>query len=72
MLTIAARIVPKGSVPARERNLRGLPPIDTGVGWLNLFVEQDLRFEERLIDAGVSTKLSLVPGAYHGFLCPRA
>jgi acetyl esterase/lipase len=60
-------IVPEGSVPARVRDLRGLPPTYIGVGSLDLFVDDDIEFAKRLIDAGVPTELHVAPGAYHGF-----
>jgi acetyl esterase/lipase len=61
-------VVPKGSVPARVRDLRGLPPTYIGVGALDLFVNEDIEFARRLIDAGVPTELYVAPGAYHGFV----
>ncbi|WP_083836074.1 alpha/beta hydrolase fold domain-containing protein [Sphingomonas elodea] len=59
--------VPYGSVPARVADLRGLPPAFIGVGSIDLFVEEDMDYARRLIGAGVSTDLLVVPGAYHGF-----
>jgi acetyl esterase/lipase len=59
--------VPEGSVPARVRNLAGLPSTFIGVGAIDLFVEEDIEYARRLIDAGVPTELFVVPGAYHGF-----
>jgi acetyl esterase/lipase len=59
--------VPAGAVPARVENLAGLPPAFIGVGALDLFVDEDVEFARRLIDAGVPTELLVVPGAFHGF-----
>jgi acetyl esterase/lipase len=59
--------VPVGAVPARVENLAGLPPAFIGVGALDLFVDEDVEFARRLIDAGVPTELLVVPGAFHGF-----
>ncbi|GEN98745.1 hypothetical protein NSE01_05780 [Novosphingobium sediminis] len=59
--------VPRGSVPARERNLAGLPPTFIGVGTLDLFADEDIAFSRRLIAAGVKTNLHVTPGAWHGF-----
>lgn len=59
--------VPAGSVPARVENLAGLPPAFLGVGSIDLFVDEDIEYARRLINAGVSTELLVVPGAYHGF-----
>jgi acetyl esterase/lipase len=62
-----SRHVPDGSVPARVENLHGLPPTFIGVGSIDLFVEEDISYALRLIDAGVSVELHVVPGAFHGF-----
>ena len=59
--------VPAGAVPARVENLAGLPPAFIGVGALDLFVDEDVEYARRLIDAGVPTELHVIPGAFHGF-----
>lgn len=59
--------VPKGAVPARVEDLSGLPPTFIGVGSLDLFVEEDMSYAQRLVHVGVPTKLLVVPGAIHGF-----
>ena len=59
--------VPTGAVPARAETLAGLPPAWIGVGGIDLFVEEDIDYAKRLIDAGVPTTLNVVPGAFHGF-----
>lgn len=59
--------VPEGAVPARVENLSGLPPAFIGVGSIDLFVDEDLVYARRLIDAAVPTTVDVVPGAYHGF-----
>lgn len=59
--------VPYGSVPARVENLRGLPPTFIGVGSIDLFVDEDVEYARRLIDAGVAVTLDVVPGGFHGF-----
>ena len=59
--------VPKGAVPARVEDLSGLPPAFIGVGTLDLFAEEDMAYAQRLVHAGVPTKLLVVPGAIHGF-----
>ncbi len=65
---------PAGSVPARVKDLFGLPPAFISVGALDLFVDEDVDYARRLIAAGVPTELLVVPGAYHGFngLVPKA
>ena len=59
--------VPPGSVPARVKDLSGLPPTFIGVGSIDLFFEEDMEYAKRLALAGVRTELFVVPGAYHGF-----
>jgi acetyl esterase/lipase len=58
---------PAGAVPARLENLAGLPPAWIGTGSIDLFVNEDIEYARRLIDAGVRTDLLVVGGAYHGF-----
>ncbi len=60
-------VVPKGAVPARIESVAGLPPAFIGVGTLDLFVDEDIDYSRRLIEAGVLTELLVVPGAYHAF-----
>ena len=60
------RSVPAG-VPARVENLAGLPPAWIGVGSIDLFVDEDVDYAQRLNGAGVPTELIVVPGAYHAF-----
>ena len=64
---------PDVAVPARRRDLAGLPPAWIGVGTADLFCAEDLAYAERLRDAGVPCELDVVPGAFHGFerLAPR-
>ncbi len=66
--------VPAGAVPARIGDLSGLPPAFVGVGSIDLFIDEDIDYARRLIDAGVATELLVVPGGYHGFdeLAPAA
>ena len=59
--------VPAAAVPARATKLEGLPPAFIGVGSIDLFVDEDIEYARRLIDAGVSTELLVVPGGFHGF-----
>src|ERR1700683_2015051 len=59
--------VPASAVPARVENLAGLPPAFIGVGALDLFVNEDVEYARRLINAGVPTELHVIPGAYHAF-----
>jgi acetyl esterase/lipase len=59
--------VPAAAVPARVASVAGLPPAWIGVGALDLFVEEDMEYAQRLIHAGVGTELLVVRGAFHGF-----
>jgi acetyl esterase/lipase len=59
--------VPAGAVPARSKSVAGLPPTFIGVGALDLFVDENIAYARRLIEAGVATELIVVPGAFHGF-----
>ena len=58
---------PAGAVPARVEDLSGLPPTFIGVGAIDLFVNEDIEYARRLVDADVPTELHVVPGAFHGF-----
>ncbi|GEM_PF-215687 len=57
--------VPYGSVPARVKDLSGLPPTDIIVGAIDLFVEENIDYAKRLIQAGVATELHVLPGMFH-------
>ncbi len=59
--------VPEHAVPARVRNLKGLPPAFIGVGALDIFVDENIEYARRLLEAGVAVELLVVPGAFHGF-----
>ncbi|MCE2526860.1 MAG: alpha/beta hydrolase [Actinomycetia bacterium] len=52
--------------PARAQDLSGLPPAFIIVGELDLFVDEDVDYAMRLIQAGVPTELHVFPGAFHG------
>lgn len=52
---------------ARAEDLSGLPPTFISVGGLDLFLEENLAYARRLLEAGVPTELHVYPGAYHGF-----
>lgn len=59
--------IPSAAVPARVSKLEGLPPTFISVGSIDLFVNEDIDYARRLINAGVSTELLITPGAFHGF-----
>ena len=59
--------VPAGAVPAREKNLKGLPPTFIAVGSIDLFANEDIQYAQRLMNQGIATELYVAPGAFHGF-----
>ncbi|MDP1872775.1 alpha/beta hydrolase [Phenylobacterium sp.] len=52
---------------ARAQDVSGLPPTYIATGALDLFLEEDLAFAQRLLRAGVPVELHVYPGAFHGF-----
>ncbi|MDB5392541.1 MAG: alpha/beta hydrolase [Rhodospirillales bacterium] len=52
---------------ARADDLAGLPPTFISVGALDIFLDEDIDYGQRLLRAGVPTELHVYPGAYHGF-----
>ena len=52
--------------PARAEDLSSLPPAFIIVGELDLFVDEDIDYAQRLIQAGVPVELHVFPGAFHG------
>jgi acetyl esterase/lipase len=59
--------VPANAVPARVNSVARLPPAFIGTGSIDLFGQEDIDYAGRLISAGVSTELNVVPGGFHGF-----
>jgi acetyl esterase/lipase len=55
------------AVPARNEDLRGLPPAWIGVGDLDLFRDEDMAYAERLRAADVPCETLVVDGVFHGF-----
>jgi acetyl esterase/lipase len=58
----------------RATDLSNLPPAYIPVGALDLFVDENIEYAQRLIQAGVPTELHIYPGTIHGFdrLAPSA
>lgn len=52
---------------ARAADVSGLPPTYISVGGLDLFLEENMVYADRLSRAGVPVELHLYPRAYHGF-----
>jgi acetyl esterase/lipase len=59
--------VPPYAAPARADDLGGFPPTWIGVGDLDLFVDEDIRFAQTLMASRVPVELHVYPGAIHGF-----
>ncbi|HWX80851.1 MAG TPA: alpha/beta hydrolase [Steroidobacteraceae bacterium] len=66
--------VPPGSdgvspyaAPARAADLARLPPTFISTGALDLFLEEDIDYAQRLARHGVPVELHVYPGAYHAF-----
>lgn len=55
------------AAPARATDLRGLPPAYIPVGDADLFLDEDIAYARRLIDAGVPVELHIFGGAFHGW-----
>lgn len=57
--------VPTHVVPARVENLSGLPATFIIVGSADLFVNENIVYAQRLINAGVQTELQVIAGTFH-------
>jgi acetyl esterase/lipase len=55
------------AAPARATDVSGLPTTWLATAELDLFVDEDVAYASRLMQAGVSTELHVYPGAVHGF-----
>lgn len=51
---------------ARATDLAGLPPAYIPVGELDLFLDENITYAQRLMQAGVPTELHIYRGCYHG------
>jgi len=54
------------AAPARATDLSDLPPTYIAVGDLDLFLDENINYAQRLLQAGVPTELHVYPGAFHG------
>ena len=52
---------------SRATDLKQAPRAYIAVGSLDLFVDENIAYAQRLNQSGVSTELHVFPGAYHGF-----
>jgi acetyl esterase/lipase len=73
-VTAGSRHVPENAVPARVKDLSGLAPAFIGVGSIDLSAPENIEYAQRMMMAGNTVELVVVPGAYHGFdvLAPDA
>ena len=55
------------AAPSRATDLGGLPPAFIATGDLDLFVDENLDYAQRLVQAGVPTELHVYPRSIHGF-----
>ena len=62
------RTVSDFAAPARAKDLSGLPPTFMICGALDLFLEENMAYAQRLIRAGVPTEFHVYPGAPHAFM----
>lgn len=69
---LAGRTADGYAAPAREVDLRGLPPAFFDVGTCDLFFDEVIDFAERVRAAGVPTELHVYPGLFHAaeYLAP--
>ncbi len=59
--------VPTLAAPARATDLTGLPPAYIAVGTLDPFLDENIDYARKLIDANVACELRVYPGAFHAF-----
>jgi acetyl esterase/lipase len=72
--TVGTDAVSPYAAPTRATNLTGLPPAYISVGDLDLFLDEDIEYAQRLLQAEVPTELHVYVGGIHGFdlLAPAA
>jgi len=58
---------PDAVLPAEGAAPQCLPPTFVAVGALDLFVQEDVAYAMRLLEAGVAVELHVIPGAFHAF-----
>lgn len=51
---------------SRATDLAGLPPAHIDIGTCDLFLDENIEYAQRLLQAGVPTELHVYPGAFHG------
>jgi triacylglycerol lipase len=63
--------VPPTAAPARAEDLSGLAPAFVGVGDVDAYLDEDLRYAANLARCGVPTELHVYPGVIHGGFLAR-
>ena len=58
--------VPPYASPSIADNLSDLPPAYINIGTLDIFIDEDIEYAQRLSQAGVPVELHVYPGAFHG------
>lgn len=53
------------AAPARATDLSNLPAAYISIGTLDLFLDENITYAQRLLQAGVPTELRTYPGAFH-------
>jgi len=64
---IGDRKVSPYAAAARADDLRNLPPAYISVGSLDLFIDENIHYNQRLIQAGVPAEMHIFSGAFHAF-----
>ncbi|NIB44645.1 alpha/beta hydrolase [Pseudomaricurvus alkylphenolicus] len=59
--------LPGYAVPSRVEDLSNLPPAYIGIGSLDLFLDENIDYARRLLEAGVAAELHVFPGGTHAF-----
>ncbi len=72
--TVGGEDVSPYAAAARAGDLSGLPSTYLSVAGMDLLMQEELDYAQRLACAGVPLELHVYPGAYHGFVppCPKA
>ncbi len=65
--TYGTNAVSPYAAPTRMKDLSGLAPATVLTGELDLFVDEDVLYALRLMQAGVATELHVYRAAHHGF-----
>lgn len=60
-------VASKYAAPSHAGDLHGLPPAYIGVGSVDLFIDENREYAERLEGSGVATQFEIFTGGYHGF-----